>query len=344
MCSSLIRPHAYVKEHVRVEAEQFARIVVPQEWEKRFAPPGAERRVASLAPTSEDVRRALRAAAPERVWASAEKLLSFSVAPSPDSVVAAVEAALDTADSVARGAWWWLIARAWSNSGCSAGIARSVGRLLASRFAIYPAYEDLGLVASSWLYDITAQVHASQRSLEREIFFSASVDRLAAELCGTIDSNAEAAASFLDDAREASRLAAIAVLDQAVKKPSWFGAKMRELAMGDPNERVREAAVGSFSRLYISTRDASALSFLAELVRARSQPPRLRFAAYQGLFVVAGMPEAEWPMFRVLKESRDAVFRFFDGSGDEWPVEIDWPFVSSFLGIGGPQRRSPEGG
>lgn len=264
--------------------------------------------------------------------AAARMYLGGSVTSSPEGIVRAVEAAFAAPDSVLRGAYWWFIAEAWGRGGHPAELPRQLGAVLAARFSVDAKFEALEQVARMWMDGICDVVNEENWRLRSD----AENQRLMEDLAGgdrpTIERSVADATQFLAHPASGRRIAAIKVIAGDTGRPRWFPDKLREMVLNDPDPQVRANAIVHLTTMFAGTRDARTLSFIARVALDDTQTRQLRFFAYHGLFVVSGAPSEEWPYGKVLLESCDQGVSFLIGKNETWPCEMDWSFVTSFLG------------
>jgi hypothetical protein len=133
------------------------------------------------------------------------------------------------------------------------------------------------------------------------------------------------------------RLAAIEILlyhwrhwDQ--RPPGECARLYEELALRDPDLAVRCAATLALGRCYNGTADLRVGRAIANLVLDGSLPAALRRAALASLYSIRGLVLPDWPGRHTTPPSLLRV-----------PVDVDWPFVNSFVthrGGSGPTANS----
>lgn len=316
-------PFGYLQKQIRPDVREFADAA--SQRRRGAARPNVRAEFAE--------RRAPLNERPSDDWlsAAARTYAGGTVAPSPQGVVRAIDAAFAKPDAVSRGAYWWLIAEAWERSGRPAELPRALGAVLAEHFRLDPAFEGLEDVANMWMDGISKEIDDARSKLRGD----AGSERLMEALAGTdraeIERSVADAARFLAHPIPGRRIAAMKLLAEASEKPAWLSAKLREMASSDPDHAVRANAIAHLNNVHMSTRDAGLLSFLARISLDDTQPRPVRFLAYHGLFVVSGAPSDEWPYAKVMASSHRRGVPFFAGKDDAWPCDMDWELAASFL-------------
>src|SRR6266542_2598594 len=107
-------------------------------------------------------------------------------------------------------------------------------------------------------------------------------------------------------------LALLAIEWKPTKRTADFS---EQLAIQDPDERMRKAALQALIEFYAGTDSDRIGSVLVKILRTDSESAELRFLAYQGLYQVRGMPIETWPVLTT------APSRF------RVPEDVDWAFI-----------------
>ena len=94
----------------------------------------------------------------------------------------------------------------------------------------------------------------------------------------------------------------------------WIG-KFETMAAADPDTGVRQGAVVALASFYWATKDRRIGMLFAQMVRSESEPADLRLDAYRGLIWLRGLANVWQPLPVKL----------------EFPRDVDWDFVDSFL-------------
>jgi hypothetical protein len=87
------------------------------------------------------------------------------------------------------------------------------------------------------------------------------------------------------------------------------------MAAADPDIGVRQGAVVALASFYWATRDRRIGMLFAGIVRSESEPAELRLDAFRGLIWLRGLANVWKPLPVKL----------------EFPRDVDWDFVDSFL-------------
>jgi hypothetical protein len=141
-----------------------------------------------------------------------------------------------------------------------------------------------------------------------------------------IESSPSAALAFLEHPDPERRLAAIQVVARAGKDDATACDTIYQKVVGDPDSEVRVAALITYERLFLHTRDLQWLRRIAAIVLDDERPMFERFTAYCGLHAVWGDSFCDKLPQRRIDDEKLARLResTFDA---EWPVEVDWDFV-----------------
>ncbi len=181
-----------------------------------------------------------------------------------------------------------------------------------------------------WLLGLDPPV-AGARERASQAFKLAHLRRVYGSVADRLWRDPPSAYQYMTDPDANTRAVALEIYSMHAEVPPAreLEAIFERLAVSDPSESVRSAAIRALARPYWGTDDVRIGRFIAGIVRDENQPRELRADAYLELFFVRGIkpPFKEW-----LEGHPDTVVVI--------PDDVDWQFVDSFLI---PDRRaSPE--
>lgn len=127
------------------------------------------------------------------------------------------------------------------------------------------------------------------------------------------------AISWLDEADPNKRVAGLSSLVDRLGPAPWLLQKCEQLAFADPDQEVRDVALGCLGSLCHGTHDQKLGEKFAAIVGCESERPERRYLAYNNLFRLRGDSWDSWPVLTKPWVS----FRF--------PDDVDWALVNSFL-------------
>ncbi len=124
---------------------------------------------------------------------------------------------------------------------------------------------------------------------------------------------------YLVDINPELRWASLFILTRCWPLDHSLADLCEQLLVTEDNIIVRQVAIEALATCYAKTDNARVGSRLAQIVNDVEQPTLVRQAAYEGLFIIRGMPVTLWPTLLRMKRK----FTF--------PEDVNWRFVKSFL-------------
>jgi hypothetical protein len=128
------------------------------------------------------------------------------------------------------------------------------------------------------------------------------------------------AESLVSDSDSNIRYIALAVLTIEWKPTKTIADFSEHIAIRDPDKRLRKIALQALVFFYAGTRNNRINSLLVKMLRADSESMELRIIAYQGLYLIRGIPIDAWPVAIF----NPATFRI--------PEDVDWSFIDENKG------------
>jgi hypothetical protein len=152
---------------------------------------------------------------------------------------------------------------------------------------------------------------------EREQRFLAMVKDLTGAHFHEMLSSADKITQCLASQDRNLRLAAIWLIAWYWTKDRLFAATVEQIAFFDSDTDLRNHALDAMTAFYVGTDDRRVGDRLARAVYDEAATLRFRSAAYNGLFIVRGIPRSQSPRVQAVERA------FFE--------LVDWKFVDSFL-------------
>lgn len=145
------------------------------------------------------------------------------------------------------------------------------------------------------------------------------LEELAGALLGPMLEKQVTAEAHLGNTNPKVRLAALMVLADHWRDKSRLKVICERLTFCDQDGEVSRMALTVLSECFHGTKDGRISKLLASAVYDESKHLEFRLAAYNGLFLITGLPVNSWPNMKKYL----GTWKF--------PGDVDWAFVKSFL-------------